>query len=194
MKKIKLYILLLLCSLSIKAQDIKIDSTNYFDFYDYTAHYKNSDVKSFGLTRTMIIDIVSDEMQKLGFKGISTFRIIKIEEGKYITSICYSDKSNCGFLFDGIYETEYNQEDRNWKSLNKKYSGYDYIERIISLDGSHKFVNIKEVPNNLYILKMNDYWYQQSTNPEKNKKLVSKEFIESLLREDVRSFLKNKKP
>ena len=194
MKKIKLYLPLLLCSFSIKAQDIKIDSTNYCDFYDYTAHYKNSDVKSFGLTRTMIIDIVTNEMEKLGFKWISTFRIIKIEEGKYVTSICYSDKSNCGFLFDEIYETEHNQEDRNWKSLNKKYSGYDYVERIISLDGSYKFVNIKEVPNNLYILKMNDYWYQQSTNPEKNNKLVSKEFIESLLREDVRSFLKNIKP
>lgn len=194
MKKIKLYIPLLLCSLSIKAQDIKIDSTNYCNFYDYTAHYKISDVKSFGLTRTMIIDIVTNEMEKLGFKWISTFRIIKIEEGKYVTSICYSDKSNCGFLFDEIYETEHNQEDRNWKSLNKKYSGYDYVERIISLDGSYKFVNIKEVPNNLYILKMNDYWYQQSTNPEKNKKSVSKEFIESLLREDVRSFLKNIKP
>jgi hypothetical protein len=194
MKKIKLYIPLLLCSLSTKAQDIKIDSTNYCNFYDYTAHYKNSDVKSFGLTRIMIIDIVSDEMQKLGFKGISTFRIIKIEEGKYVTSICYSDKSNCGFLFDEVYETEHNQEDRKWNSLSKKYSGNDYVEKIISLDGSYKFVNIEEVPNNLYILKMNDYWYQQSTNPEKNKKLVSKEFIESLLREDVRSFLKNIKP
>ena len=98
------------------------------------------------------------------------------------------------FLFDEIYETEHNQEDRKWKSLSKKYSGNDYVEKIVSLDGSYKFVNIKEVPNNLYILKMNDYWYQQSTNPEKNKKLVSKEFIEILLREDIRSFLKNRKP
>ena len=184
----------LLCCLSCEAQNIKIDSTNYSNFYDYSAHYKKSDVKSFSLSETMIIDIVSEEMQKLGFKWITKFRIIKIDENNYINSICYSDKSNCGFLFDEIYETEHNQEDRNWKSLNKKYSGYDYVEKIVSLDGSYKFVNIKEVPNNLYILKMNDYCYQQSTNPEKNKKLVSKEFIVNLLREDVRSFLKNKKP
>lgn len=194
MRTIKLCLLSILCSLSINAQDIKIDSTNYCDFYDYTAHYKNSDVRSFGLTKTMIIDIVTNEMEKLGFKWISTFRIIKIEEGKFVNSICYSDKSNCGFLFDEVYETEHNQEDRKWKSLSKKYSGNDYVERIVSLDGSHKFVNIKEVPNNLHILKMNDYWYQESTNQEKSKKLVSKEFIVELLREDVRRFLKNFKP
>lgn len=190
MKKIKLYIPLLLCCLSIKGQDIKIDSTNYCNFYDYTAHSKNSDVKSFGLTRTMIIDIVIDEMQKLGFKWINTFRIIKIEEDKYVTSICYSDKSNCGFLIEDIFETTHSQNDRNLKSLNKKYSGYDYGEKIVSLDGSYKFVSIKEIPKNLCILKMNDYWYQESTNKENSKKLVSKEFIVELLREDVREFLK----
>ena len=191
MKKIKLYIPLLICSLSIKAQDIKIDSTNYYNFYDYSAHYKISDVKSFSLSETIIIDIVSNEMQKLGFKWISTFRIIKIEEGKYVTSICYSDKSNCGFLFEHIYETEHSQEDRNLKSLNKKYSDYDYGEKIVSVDGSVKFINIKEIPKNLYILKMNDYWYQESSIKKKNEKLVSKEFIIQLLREDIRKFLKN---
>ena len=36
---------------------------------------------------------------------------------------------------------------------------------------------------------MNDYWYQESTNQENSKKLVSKEFIIELLRQDVRSFL-----
>jgi hypothetical protein len=194
MKKIKLSMFFILFYLMSKAQDVKIDSTNYWKFYDETAHNKNSMVKSISLSKTMIIDIVSDEMKKLGFKWISTFRIIKIDENRCITSICYSDKSNCGFLFDEIYETEHNQEDRNWKSLNKKYSGYDYVERIISLDGSYKFENIKEVPKNLYILKMNDYWYQESTNKEKSKKLVSKEFIVELLREDVRRFLKNFKP
>ena len=191
MKKIILYFIFLLCSLSIKAQDIKIDSTNYCNFYDYTAHSKKSDVKSFSLSETIIIDIISIEMQKSGFKWISTFRIIKIEESKYVTSICYSDKSNCGFLFEHIYETEHSQEDRNLKSLNKKYSDNDYTEKIVSLDGSYKFVNIKEIPKKLQILKMNDYWYQESSIKKKNQKLVSKEFIIKLLREDVRKFLKN---
>jgi hypothetical protein len=192
MKKIKRYMLFLLCCLSCKAQNIKIDSTNYCNFYDYTAHYKNSDVKSFSLSKSMIIDVISDEMQKLGFKWISTFRIIKLDENKYVTSICYSDKSNCGFLFEHIYETEHSQEDRNLKSLNKKYSVYDYDEKIVSIDGSYKFVNVNEIPKNLHILKLNDYWYQESGNEEKIKKLVSKEFIVELLREDVRKFLRNK--
>jgi len=119
MRTIKICLLCLFCSLLGNAQDIKIDATNYCNFYDYTAHSKKSDVKSFSLSETMIIDIIMDEMQKLGFSRITTFRIIEIEDGKYVTSICYSDKSNCGFLFEHIYETEHSQEDRNLKSLNK---------------------------------------------------------------------------
>ena len=191
MKKLKLYVFTTLCCLSCKAQDIKIDSTNYCNFYDYSAHYNKSNIKSFSLSETKIIDIVSDEMKKLGFEWISKFRIINLNENKYITTICYSDKSNCGFLFDRIYETTHSQEDRNLKSLNKKNSNFDYVEKIVSLDGSYKFVNVIEIPKNLHILKMNDYWYQESGNEEKIKKLVSKEFIIQLLKKDVRKFLKN---
>ena len=189
----RLLAILLLISFNLNSfsQEVEINANNYCDFYDENAHHKGSDIKSFGLKETMIIDIVSDEMEKLGFKWISTFRIIKIDTS-YVTSICYSDKSNSGFLFEYIYETTHSQEDRNLRSLNRKY--YDYGEKIVSSDGSYKFVNIKEIPKNLHILKMNDYWYQESTNPEKNKKLVSKEFIVELLRNDVRTFLKNFKP
>jgi hypothetical protein len=192
--KIKLYMFFLICFLSSKAQDSKIDSTNYFNFYDESAHLYDSDVKSFSLTETMVIDIVCDEMKKLGFKWISKFRIIKLDGDNYIISICYSDKSNCGFLLDHTYLTTHNQEDRNLKSLNKKNSNYDYAEKVVSIDGSYKFLNIKEVPKNLHILKMNDYWYQQSSNKKKNRKLVSKEFIIELLKNDVRTFLKDFKP
>lgn len=191
MKIINFFLFLQFFSLSSFAQVIKIDSTNYCNFYDIIAHYPNSNVKSFYLTETMIIDIVGKEMKKLGFKWISTFRIIKIDSNNFIISICYSDKSNCGFLIENIYEMIPNQEDRNLKSLNKKDSQFDYGEKIVSLDGSYKFFNIKEIPNNLHILKMNDYWYQESSIKKKNKKLVSKEFIIELLRQDIRKFLKN---
>ncbi len=194
MKKIKILLVFLFLKTITYSQDFKIDSTNYCNYYDQTAHYKGSNIKSYNLTETMMIDIIYDEMIKLNFKMINKFRIINLGENKYITSICYSDKSNCGFLFECIYETTHSQEDRALKSINRKYSDYDYGEKIVFLDGSYKFVNIKEVPKNLHILKMNDYWYQQSTNEESNKKLVSIGFIIELLREDIRNFLKNFKP
>lgn len=186
--------LLLFCGLSSYAQDIKIDSTNYCNFYNDTAHYKDSDIKSFHLTETMIIDIVHDEMIKLGYKWISTFSIIKIDSNNYITSICYSDKSNCGFVLENMTELLPSQQNRNIVSLNKRINGYDYGEKIISINGGYDFVKIKEIPKNLHILKMADYWFQTSSNEEKNKKLVSKEFVLELLREDVRHFLKGLKP
>jgi len=154
------------------------------------AHERNSGIKSFSLTETMIIDIVKDEMIKLGYQWISNYRIIKIDSAKYITSICYSDKSNCGFLIEHITEEVPLQENRNIKSLNKKYSKFDYTEKIVSTNGKYEFINIPEIPENLHILKMDNYWYQISTNKIENIDLVSKEFITELLRQDVRGFLK----
>lgn len=193
MNRLLAIVFLISFNLSCFSQEIKIDANNYCDFYDDDAHHEGSDIKSFGLKETMVIDIVRDEMSKLGFKWVNTFRIIKIDTS-YVTSICYSDKSNCGFLIDDTFDLIPQQESRNIISLYKKDSGFDYGEKIVHTDGSYEFVKIKEIPKNLHILKLDNYWYQESTNLEKNKKLVSKEFIVELLRNDVRTFLKDFNP
>jgi hypothetical protein len=193
MKGIKLLVFVLSCGFIVNAQEVEINANNYCYFYNENAHYPNSDIKTFYLTEIMLIDIVRDEMSKLGFKWVNTFRIIKIDTS-YVTSICYSDKSNCGFLIDDTFDMIPQQESRNIISLYKKDSGFDYGEKIVHTDGSYEFVKIKEIPKNLHILNLDNYWYQESTNPEKNKKLVSKEFIVELLKNDVRFFLKDFKP
>ena len=94
---------------------------------------------------------------------------------------------------DRIIEDIPSQKSRNAVSLNMEYNGNQYVEKIISSDDSYDFVNIKTVPKNLHILKMDNYWYQISDNDERNKSLVSKKFILKLLRDDVRMFLKKLK-
>jgi|GEM_PF-1756810 len=192
MKIIKSLFLILFCSSMTNAQDAKIDSSNYCNFYDDRTPYP--EIKSYRLTETMVIDIVSDEMEKLGYKWINDYRIIKIDSGSYITSICYSDKSNCGFLLEKITELAPDQRNRNVVSLEKKLNGFDYGEKIVHLDGTYEFVKIQEIPTNLHILKIADYFYQTSGDQKKNRKLVSKEFITELLRNDVRKFLAKIKP
>jgi len=185
--------LLLLCSvISAQAQNNTINSKNYCSFYNEEAYTMNAEVITRHLSAIVITDIVREEMYKLGFKWLSTPRIIKIETGQYVASICYSDKSNCGFLLEESFDLIPLQETRSIVSINKRESGYDYSEKIVFTDGKYEFVNIKEIPKNLHILKMDNYWYQTSTNKDKSKALVPKEFAFDLLKEDVRDFLKDK--
>jgi hypothetical protein len=187
-QKIKLIILSFCFCFIANSQEIKIDATNYCMFYDTINRYPK--VKIFYLNETKIIDIVTNEMKKLGFQWVSSFRIIEIDD-KHIISICYSDKSNCGFLLDDTFDMIPKQENRNIVSLYKTDSGNDYSEKIVLTDGKYEFDIIKEIPKNLHILKMDNYWYQTSDDEEISKRLVSKEFIEELLRQDVRDFLKD---
>ncbi len=45
------------------------------------------------------------------------------------------------------------------------------------------------MPENLFILKLDLYWYQSTENEEVNKNLVSEEIITEIFRQDVREVL-----
>ena len=68
-------------------------------------------------------------------------------------------------------------------------TGNDFAEKIVNLDGSSDFVKIKEIPQNLYIVKENIYWYQYTDKAADDKKLVTKEITTTILRDDIRSIL-----
>jgi hypothetical protein len=171
------------------SQNKEIDSTNYCDFYNMNAHYNNSSIKTKHLSESIITDIIYSEMKKMGFKSVNQFQIVKIDSQKYVSSICYSEKSKFGFLLEGIIETVPLQKNRYVVSLNKEHSGLDYREKIVTLNGNTEFTDFKEIPKNFYIIKIDNYWYQESNNQIEDKKLVSKEFIINLLKNDIRKVL-----
>lgn len=192
MKTIKIVAFFLTSITIVNAQNIKIDSTNYCKFYSMEAHYQNSNVETTYLDETTIANIVYDEMEKLGFKWLRKFAIVKIDSNTYVSSICYSEKSKFGFLFEGSHGMVPSQENRHVISLYKEITGNDYSQKISSIYGESEFIKIKEIPKNFYILKMENYWYQESPDPIKNMNLVSKEFIYELLRQDIRKICKNR--
>ncbi|MDP2175593.1 MAG: hypothetical protein Q8K70_06740 [Bacteroidota bacterium] len=186
MKQILLTATLLIISKLSFSQEI--DSSNYCNYYDMNAHYQGAKVKitTTYLSKLEIAEIVFDEMQKLGYDHLFNFRIVQIDSMTHVNSICYSEKSKIGFLYEGSCGMVPKQENRHVVSLYKEMAGYAYAEKIVTTDGESDFIKVKDLPNNLYILKMENYWFQESDDLETNKKLVSKEFIVNLLREDVR--------
>jgi hypothetical protein len=185
MKQILLTINFLIISLSLMGQSV-IDSSNYCSFYNMKAHYANSKISTSYLNDLEIAKIVMEEMKSLGFQHVSNYQIVKIDSINYINAICFSEKSNIGFLYEGICGMIPEQKNRYVISLYKEMTGYAYAEKILGIDGESQFLKITDLPKNLHILKMENYWYQESTDTELKKNLVSKEFIIELLRQDIR--------
>ncbi|MEC4050177.1 hypothetical protein OX284_012100 [Flavobacterium sp. SUN046] len=189
MKKFILTFFFLIFISIVYSQNKIIDSLNYYDYYNMNAHYKKSSIRTKHLSTSMIADIVYDEMKKNGFKYVNQFQIVKIDSLKYVNSICYSEDFKFGFLLDDLIDLIPLKKNRYVVSLSKEHNGLDYREKIISINGSSEFLDFKTIPNNFYILKTDNYWYQESEIKNENENLVSKTFIIELLRNDIRKVL-----
>lgn len=77
-------------------------------------------------------------------------------------------------------------EGRNIKSMYKKSTGNDYAEKIVKLNGESDFIKFKDIPNNLFIIKEDPYWYQYTENTRDNDILVTKNIILEILRNDIK--------
>lgn len=178
----------LLLSVGFCTAQIHIDSNNYFKFYSTDAHQINSGIQTIYLDKESISEVIFSEMDSLGFEWLHKFRIVEIDSGLPVISICYSEKQKVGFLFEGSHSLVPLEVNRHVKSLFKK-TGYDYSEKIVGSGGESRFIRIEEVPDNLFIIKQECYWYQESENS--NDELVSKEIIYEILRQDIRTVLRN---
>jgi hypothetical protein len=167
----------------------RVDTSNYYDYYSTKKNLEGDQIKTKWLKEIEVAQIVSEEMEKSGYEWISNFRIVKVDTGQFVVSICYSEKSRFGFAYEGIHGAIMHKKDKYIKSNYKKMTGYDYVEKIVSIDGKSDFIKIKNLPNNLYLIKEDLYWYQESNNKRDNKTLVSKEEIIDILRQDIRYIL-----
>jgi hypothetical protein len=190
---IYIYFLLVAGQFSIIAQT-SINSENYYEFYKDYNDYKGlklQGLSTYHLSELEIVKILHQEMKNAGFEWIANYRIIRLKDENYITSICFSEKSNFGFVLETTFDAIPESHSRSIKSLSKERYGYDYCEKIIDADGKSSLVKIVELPSNLIIIKQDNYWYQTTEDIEV-KNLVTKDIIISILRTDVQKALKRK--
>jgi hypothetical protein len=174
----------------------KINVDNYYSYFKGYDFYEKNNLKRLGTGRLdefEIAKVLREEMKLAGFEWLSNFQIIHLDNQKYITSICYSRKSNFGFVLETMFGAEPEKHNREIKSLRKKWEGYDYGETILDLNGKVEYLKIKELPENLYLIKQDIYWFQTTENEKIQKSLVTREIAIEILREDVKNILKSVK-
>jgi hypothetical protein len=64
-----------------------------------------------------------------------------------------------------------------------------YVQAEKEYDGNTSFMRIDPLPNNLFLIKQRCYWFQ--FDPKGTKYPVTKEIAQSILRQDIREYLKN---
>lgn len=178
--------LLVLFLFTITSHSQKITNENYYDFF--LKFLPGNKLTTAWVNKNEVAQIAEEEMKKAGFEWVSTFRIIKINEGEFVTAICFSEKSKVGFLYEGIHALP-NAERKALKSMYKDNTGNDYAEKVVPLVGDSQFIKIKEIPSNLFILKEDPYWYQFTEKPQNEKILVDKQTILEILRNDIRTII-----
>jgi hypothetical protein len=183
MKKI---LLLLLVLVSLQTQAQKIIPENYYEYF--VKFLPANKLTTAWVNKYEVAQILEDEMKKAGFEWISTFRLIKISDGEYVTAICFSEKSKVGFLYEGSHAMP-DIKRKSLKSMYKENTGNDYAEKIVPLEGDSQFIKIKEIPNNFIIVKEDPYWYQFTEKPQTEKTLVDKQTILEILRSDIKAMI-----
>lgn len=190
MFKILTFVLLTFTCLTFGQSKITVD--NYYSYFKNHDHFLKLGVKELGtgrLSKIEIAKVLREEMKLAGFEWLNDNQIIRVDNEKYLTSICYSQKSKFGFVLESSFDAIPHKKNREVKSLSKEH-GYDYVELILDVNGDSIFVKFEELPENLYIIKRDIYWWQATENEDINKSLVTKEIAIEILRGDVKDILK----
>ena len=169
----------------------KFNSENYYDNYGKKENLQGKRLGTGWLNEIDAAQILSEEMKNAGFEWVREFRIIKLNENEHILAICYSEKSKVGFVYEASHGAFPKKQNKELKSLYKEMTGNDYSEKIVDLNGKSQFVKIKELPENIFIIKEDIYWYQFTDNKDDDKYLVTKNDMHEIFRNDVKKVIAN---
>jgi hypothetical protein len=168
------------------AQKNKINSENYYNHY---ASLHDPDIKGKGVTTNWlrlheVVPIIIDELKKAGYKYPYSYKILKIDSTTRILISAFVREPCFGILYiEGHYA------DVNARHRSRSFEDMDYRECEETLTDGMNCIRIKKLPENIFWLSEDWYWYQYTDVPSDDKFLVTKEIAISILREDIQKIL-----
>lgn len=187
MKKL-LFILAFFClGTSFAQTNYKIDTSNYYDFLN-PKNLKGSILTTGWLSLNDVVPIMIEELKQAGYDLVYDRTIYKLKNGQHINISAYSRKSNIGFLYIGGHSAFPRKSHRDIL-FQRDNSKVNYIECEETFSGVADIIKINEIPNNIFVLKEDCYFFQYTDNSKDNKVLVTKEIAAGIFRQDLRRYL-----
>jgi hypothetical protein len=150
-----LFVLLLTGQIAIGQGSVqKADSSNYYDYFCCSLHYKDFKGRSVAtnwLRLNEVAPVIMDELEKKGYAWLYERTLFKVDSGQYIVLAAYSRKSNFGFLYIEGHEALPSKRHRKELSEQSRI-GVDYVSCEETPTGEANFVKIKKLPKNVFIL------------------------------------------
>jgi hypothetical protein len=187
MKKTLLIFALFCAHICFAQTNPKIDTSNYYNSFS-PKNLKGSRLTTNWLRLDDVVPVILDEFEKAGYDWLYDRTIYKLENGQHIKISAYSRKNNIGFLYMEGHNMFPSKTDRSIL-FQKDNSQVNYTQCEETYSGEADFVAIKKIPNNIFVLKEDCYFFQYTDNIEDNKVLVTKEIAIAILRQDIRRYL-----
>jgi TonB family protein len=164
------------------AQNEEITSDNYYGFRDsLTTESPFESISTAWLSRSEVVPIILEELNRSGFEWNFVYKLYKLENGQYIILDVYCEKDNFGFVYKtGHYAIP---------EAKHRRDTIDYSISYNNQDGSSSGNIEVELPNNIYLLNENWYWYKYISNKEEDHTFVDRAAIINILRNDIREIL-----
>lgn len=191
-----LFALMMIVSTAACSQK-KITQENYYDYY---VKFEQKETKGIigdrigtgWLSKLEVIPIIYDEFKKAGYEAVFTNKLFKVNDSQYIVLSAYNRKANFGFLYVEGHNAIPEKKDRINLNHRDEY-GTDYLIYEETPTGKPNMIYIDKLPENIFLLNENCYWFQFTDNPKDSDKFFSKKDAIEILKKDVRQYLSKMK-
>ena len=183
---------LFLGSVSYSQDKSNINDSNYYDYYVNFPQLKAKGIQGKKITtnwlrKNDVIPIIMEELKNAGYENVSDNVLFKIDENQYFVLSAFSSKSQFGFLYIENHGLPLKKHRKEF--IEKKETGVSYDSYVETASKKPYRVEIMKLPENVFTLIENCYWYQYTENPSDQKILVSKDDILKILKDDIKSYL-----
>ena len=158
-----------------------VTADNYFSYFHEEPKLKTRTIK-----KTAIDSIITLYLKKRGFVIVKD-ALFELEDKKIIPVSGYLPYENVGYFIEPTFTYPKRLEHRT----NPFCEFYKY-----SSDSVTYLMTFKETVDNLFVFKVNWYWWQEWTDKKiaktnRDKILVNKEFAHRLLSQDIEKYFAN---
>jgi hypothetical protein len=174
--------IVLLISLTSNIQSQKINNSNY---YDYQIKFCNTN----WLRPCDAVPVIIDELLKndIEYYTIGVGSLVKLNDStRVVMTVSFLiNHKTYGFIYQ---DTHYGKLEASHRDFMKDTNNCSYMQFEKYNDTGDKYMEVKPLPKNTFLLRETCYWYQ--TNSDGSNAPVTKEIAIAILRQDIRNYLK----
>jgi hypothetical protein len=160
-----------------------IDNTNYYKFSNARSSFN-------WLRPCDAVPVIIDELlkNKIPYHTISVGELLKINDSTRLVVTVAFEKGDkkYGCVYEATHGVPLNPADRDF--LTDRAQAY-YVQTERDHNDEASFKRVDPLPGNIFLLKETCYWFQYDA--KETKYPVSKEIAQSILRQDIRDYLKS---